>query len=57
VQRDLEQTELGRIRRHYSLVGNIGDTWSFKKGSDQAGHFLDCGELHFDLLAQLFAFA
>ena len=25
---------------HYSLAGNIGDTWSFKKGSDQGGIFL-----------------
>jgi hypothetical protein len=27
----------------YSLVGNIGDTWGFKKSSDQEGHFLDRG--------------
>ena len=47
----------GRADASYSLVSNIGDTWVFKKSSDQTGHFLDRCQLHFDLLAQLFSFA
>ena len=40
----------------YSLVGNIGDTRGFKKGSDQTWHLLNRGQLHPDSLTQLFAF-
>src|ERR1039458_4803614 len=36
---------------NYSLVGNIGDTWGFKKCSDQARHLIDRGQLSVDLFA------
>ena len=52
----LNKSQLLDLMCNYSLVGNIGDTRGFKKGSDQTWHLLNRGQLHPDSLTQLFAF-